>query len=533
MKNLENELDWLRHNQIQKTLVTPTIDEEWFSAHCNIFRDEERIAYHSALVPLRLINEILKKSDWDCCPLDCFPCICSYYEHSEETRVYQPYGNQEGIEPILFERTFHGLQKKFLEVSQEFRLFHNLYPNKEDGNLYVFNETGEKSIAVEIQDDMIKIRKDLLIKFCAAKQMALVFFVDCIRFGKYSLEEFSQRERRENRKGDFFYYDYTFIDYRTFPPKDFKSMSRVVGKKVILPISFSRDECTGKNEEFHSFTIGMDDQGNEVKKACGPHLDTPDYLIPVFFDRVVLKKYYLNPQYSVRDGNLCCGTLWHIAIDNDHDDHVAVYLGDLGRDLPEKERSYWMAFNVPPHGRTLSKSEIARSHMAQWYDSQSIELVFKREYSAFKTKFLEKCGWNFFLPLHSDDEHCLSSLFLPENNINDFEKNIGFLVKLLIDSLNEDKIYQFVQSKDKKSNDKGITKLEKCFSELQFDGYKEHITFLRQIQDIRSSMAAHRKGSGYEKIKKELGLHDETYKQKFKEFLKKGVLFFEFLEHKF
>jgi hypothetical protein len=531
---LQDELDWLKHEKIQQSLMNPLIDDEWFQAYSSKFIEDEKVAYHSAFVPLDLVDEILKKTDWDCDPLECFPCICSNYENGKESRIYQPYGNQRGIEPLVFERTFHGLQKGFLEVSQEFRLFHNLYPGAEDEKFYFFNDTGEKSVAVKIADGFIEIRKDLLRKFCAAKQMALVFFVDCFRLGRHSLEEFSQSEIRRNRKEKYFHYDYALVEYKPLINKGYKSCCRVIGKKVILPPSFPPEECIRKNEEFHSFIIGVNDDGNEVKKVCGPYLDRPEYLIPVFFNREVLSKYYSNPhKYSVRDGGLWCGNLWHISIDNDHDDHVAVFLGDLGRDLPEKERSHWVSFNIPPHGRTLSDSEIARSFMAQFCDSSSVELVFKRKYSTFNAAFLKTCGWSLFLPLHADDEHCLNSLFLPENNINDFEKNIGFLVKLLIDSLNEEKIYQYVQTKDKKDNEKGISKLEKYFSELQLENYQAHIAFLRLMQDLRSKMAAHRKGSGYENIKKELGLNAENYKQKFKEFLRKSVQFLEFLEYQF
>lgn len=395
--------------------------------------------------------------------------------------------------------------------------------------MIIFDRNGDDSIAVKFSDDLIEIRKDLLVKFCAVKQMAMVFFVDCFRFGSKTLEELAQNEIRESKKGKNFYYDHIFINYNDFLNKGYKTMSRVVGKKIILPKLFPKEEVEVKN--FQSFTIGSDDEGNDIKMSCGQLSNGAEYLTPVFFKREVLNKYYSDKKYSIQDGNLWYGNLWNISIDNDHDDYVVVYLGDLGRDLQEKERNHWLGYNIPPHGRTISQSEFERSFMANWFDSTCVELVFKRKYPAFNEAFFKRYQWHFFLPMHEDDVHCLNSLCLPENSINEFEKVSGYLVKILIDSLNEEKIFEIV--KDRNKNEKGITKLQKYFLELKFEDYQEHIKFLRNMQEIRSKGIAHRKGSDYQKIKTELNLHDENYKQMFKEFLEKAICFIDYLSERF
>jgi hypothetical protein len=43
-----------------------------------------------------------------------------------------------------------------------------------------------------------------------------------------------------------------------------------------------------------------------------------------------------------------CGS-WGLSIDNALDDHVAVFLGDLGG-LPDREQQYWRSHNVTPPG---------------------------------------------------------------------------------------------------------------------------------------------------------------------------------------
>ena len=395
-----------------------------------------------------------------------------------------------------------------------------------------FDDNGDPSTAIKLDENLIEIRKDLLFEFCAAKQMALVVFVDSFRFSQECLENLSSEELREVKKGNNYRYDYCLLSYTGSSEKGIKTMGRIVGKKIILPKPFPRGQRTKSKENFQSFIVGNDDEGQVIKHVCGPNLDTPTYLTPVFFRKEVLHKYYSNPKlYKVEDGHLWCGRLWHIAIDNDHDDYVAVYLGDLGRDLRETERNYWLSHNISPYGKKISKTEFARSFMGEWCESTSIELVFKRKYIEFRKNFHRAHGWDFFLNLHEDDEHCLESMYLPENNIADFEKMLGWIVKLLIDSLNEKEISVFV--KNLETNDKGITKLEKCCVDTGVHSYNQHIAFLRLIQDARSKITAHRKGSSYNDIKKTLNLHNEGYKQKFKEILKTACSFLEFLHENF
>jgi hypothetical protein len=60
-----------------------------------------------------------------------------------------------------------------------------------------------------------------------------------------------------------------------------------------------------------------------------------------------LQKYYNNAElYTVTEGSVSCKARWHLRLDNDHSDYLAVFLGDLGRDLPEPERQYWKGFNI-------------------------------------------------------------------------------------------------------------------------------------------------------------------------------------------
>ncbi len=263
--------------------------------------------------------------------------------------------------------------------------------------------------------------------------------------------------------------------------------------------------------------------GNSVRHTCDPNklanyfgrnLGAPRDLTPVYFRAEVLAKYYAEPEkYSVEDGYLCCGGLWELPIDNDHSDYVAVYLSDLGEKLSETERNYWWSFNIAPDGRGLSQTAFKRDFLSQFTDPTKPDLVFKQEYDDFNLAFHESNGWNFFLPLHDDDKHYLIGLrLLAKDNQAEFDSQLTALTKVLVDSLNEEKIAKdLTLTKD----DKGITKLEKYFKEQKATNYEPHIKFLRALQNLRSKSAAHRKGNDYDKLIADLQMANERQQKVF------------------
>jgi hypothetical protein len=243
----------------------------------------------------------------------------------------------------------------------------------------------------------------------------------------------------------------------------------------------------------------------------------------------VLTKYYADPgKYSVEDGFLRCRGLWGLRMDNDHSDIVVVYLGDLGRDISEAERNYWLSFNIPPEGRTISKTAYRRGFLAQFADPEKPDLLFKHEYEHFNRMFREARAWDFFLPLHDDDEHFLTSLrLLSKDNQAEFDSQLIALTKVLVDSLNEKEITKDLRTLE--PNDKSITKLEKFFAERGAIGYEPHIKFLRVLQDLRSRSAAHRKGSSYDTLVAELQMQDEGQQKVFAALLTAGGDFIRYL----
>lgn len=533
-KKLTDRLEWIQHFDLRTFLSSGGIPHPWFPVYRHLEQSEQSTTWFSALVPPPLIPQIITRDGWDVHVDSGHPSIWTHYGQGNVIRrVYCQFGNEEGIEPLVIYRNFHGLRSSFFEISQEFRLYHNLFHDVSHNRYLHFDDDGDDSEAVRYGDHFVEARTDLLLRFCAVKQMALAIFIDSFRYSQSTLEQLGLKEMHVPESGSSFGYSASVIP-NTNPFKEgFRTFSRLLGKRYVLPDPMpDEDGRSRRNQPYQEFIIGTDVKGNPIKSTCDPEeLDNyfgknpgaPHYLTPVFFRAEVLSKYYADPQkYSVEDGNLGCGGLWSIRMDNDHADYVVVYLGDLGRDLSEKERNYWLSFNIPPEGRRISETNFRRSFMAEFADPKRQDLAFKHEYRRFRKDFHEAHGWNFFSPLHADDEHFFTGLRLPsKDNQAEFDSQLLALTKILVDSLNEQEIVKGLATIEK--NDKGITKLEKLFTARALPDYGPRIKFLRVLQNLRSESAVHRKGGNYEKLITELQLADEGQQKVFGALLNAGL----------
>ncbi len=527
-QELEKHVRWLQHTEIQAFLACDDVPSPWFPAYRHTKLADRKLTWFSALVPPALIPKLVKNSrGWDIRIGDGGPAIWTGWSGGVEQQIYAPFGNEDGIEPLVIYRSFNGMREGFVELAQEFRLYHNLYHEPSKKRFLLIDNNGDESEAARYAHDFLEIRTDLLLKFGAVKQMALAIYVDGFRDSRSTLKELGLEDTRTHHGG---------ARYDNIK-KEFETSGIICGKKYVLPgpMPVGKDE---KPELYQEFIIDTDASGQPVRHTCDPEKladyfgknpNAPNYLTPVFFRAEVLAKYYAEPgKYSVEDGYLRCGSLWGLRMDNDHTDVVVVFLGYLGSDLSEAERSYWLSFNIAPQGRTISKTAFRRGFLAEFTNPEKPDLAFKHEYNHFNRTFLEAKGWRFFLPLHDDDEHFLSGLrLLSKDNQAEFDSQLIALTRVLVDSLNEKEITKGLTKLAQ--NDKGITKLEKFFIELGATGYEPHVKFLRILQDLRSKSAAHRKGSSYDKLIADLQMADEGQQKVIAALLTAGCDFIRYL----
>lgn len=220
----QKHIEWLQHLDIQTFLRSCDIPTPWFPAFRSTEEAEQRIRWFAALVPPSAIPRLVKRSSgWDIGPSDGGPGIWAHYQEEGETHRYCAFGNEEGIEPIVIWRSFHGIRPDFLELGQEFRLYHNLYPDPARKRFIHIDRNGDESDAARFGDRFMNIRTDLLRKFCAVKQMALAVYVESFRYSRYTLAELGLSETRMEEAGDHYRFPLAVVPADTLLDKKFKT----------------------------------------------------------------------------------------------------------------------------------------------------------------------------------------------------------------------------------------------------------------------------------------------------------------------
>lgn len=262
---------------------------------------------------------------------------------------------------------------------------------------------------------------------------------------------------------------------------------------------------------YHDFVIGVNNLGNKVLNTCdhkklannfGANKGFVHYLTEVSFKTEVLDKYRNRPSiYDVEPGVLRCKNnngdiVWSLPIDNEKDNVVNAWLGDLGKELPYAEQLHFGSYNIPPSG--MGNAFVRGQTMGEFCDSTNPIDCFIREYDNLRVESMRVLGWDLLLALTDEDEHYIKALkLLTHGEQKEFDEQILSLSKILNDSLNVEKLKAFATSQTIVGS---INILEEVMKNQGFTGYSTHISCLREIQAIRSASTAHRKGENYSKI---------------------------------
>lgn len=497
--------------------------------------DKWDIFFQSYLVPADRTEEQLKTDTYDAYGL-LRPGVTVYGAWDSGEAAYYKWGNNASIEPLVIKRDYNDLARDNIEIVEEFRFLFNLYYNSQSKE-YVDLENDTSVVKIS-DDNLVSIHKRYLKSYLAIKNMALIIHIDsrCTDI----VEDIFPTDSFDYRNDDNTVF-YTVNIGRGHNGIQEENFSILFGKKVLFGCKLKDCNIWPYNEkkQYIEFIVGVDDNGRELHYTCDPsklsnyfgaNPDAPHYLTPIFFDSAVLSKYYSNPEkYKVDDGIIRCGTLWSLYIDNQNTGYVSAYLGDLGRNLPsEQEQHYWRGFNKALDAK-LSTTKFKRDFMALPASSQSQDFVFKNTYVKTNRQFAEKAGWPLFLELDEQDRYNFEGLRIPINNsIVEMDMLVLSLVKVLLDSLNEKEIVSHLTGTYEKLVG-SISKLEVWFQEKQLTGYQDHIKFLRNLQELRSSGTGHRKGKSYQKISKVFDIQKENYTETFSNILESATLFLNYI----
>lgn len=410
---------------------------------------------------------------------------------TKKIKQYQRF-SEEGIEPLIHLRDFdNDKYPSYIEISEEFRHYFNLYEDKKNNIFLSSDDSGNPIQVIKINDDNKKrevlIKKKYLNEFLFVKKMWLCVQFQYGRFFKKELDHPINKEFQSKDKN--------FIYCIKSGSSHEKSFTRFRGRKFIKykDVNFLWYEKERKYEEFSFINKNGEEQSftceeDKLANFYGKNEDSPNYLTPISFRKDVLKKYYDKPkQYSVSDGWLKCVGFWNMEIDA-QDNRVVVFLGDLSK-LPYEEQKYWRSYNTTEKA-TISRVNWERSFECKPTETDRPDFFFKNKYQKFNKVWQEKYGWSFFKPLSEKDKPCFDSLRIPLNEEQlEFDTQIQYLTKIFVDSINIKEIKKTFPTSYKEDS-KTIDILDQCLK-VQNIRIDPMIEFLRKLQKLRSKGPAH------------------------------------------
>lgn len=519
--------DDLNFVDIKKNIDNCFIHQGWVTV-CNFgasLGDIKQGGLYSSLVKDDKLKDSLSNYSWELRYGNGRPGFESSFNENEEIVKYYRFPIN-GYEPLVYYREEFGNREKYLEFSEEFRLFHNLYEihYSSDKKEYLFiDSNGDEEVVAKINKYEALVKLKFIKDYISAKDMHLLIYFDFMRFSEDDLKQLELTALNENYLSDKYFYNHIICDCQNrFIRKD-KTQSWIMGKCLIKKLDNYKPSIWGNMDiqnEYSDFIIGFDEDGNEKLFSCneeklgnyfGKNPKAPQYVTPVYFSREVLKKYYDNPvKYSVQDGYINCNSIWSLRLDNSCKDYVIVLLGDLGK-LHYKEQLYWKSFNIPPRKEGLSYTGFKRFFEGEPCDPVSLDLLLKMKYETFNENWNKKFGWKLFKPLSKEDSHCFKTLHLLTSDKNDkeFDEQILSLTKVFIDSINEKSISKEIAIM--KENARSIDKLESFLAKHNLS-FPDMITFFRNLQSLRSATVAHRRSNSRKDTQKILDYFEHDKK---------------------
>ncbi len=479
---------------------------------------EEKSIY-CALIKKDLVNEKLESSGWDLTKPGYPASETEYYENEKRIYGYESYAHGADIQPFIFMRDIREENLYYPELCEEFRLRFNLY-QADDKNYYRYDEYGQKDCVAKYSTNKIQIKYKYLWEFIGVKQVCFVIFSEVLRF-------YSENYGLTNENYDLIEKGNTYIIDRYLPIYSGDIRNVVFrGKSYLFPIDQDNIPTLFEAPKYITFLIDRDKMDKDIEFTCDPkklanyfgaNPNAPHYLTPVFFSKDVLKKYYDDhDKFKIDDSIIRCD-YWHLKMDNDCRNYVNVFLGDLGTCLPYHEQQYWKSYNIYLENGKISPTRFKRSFLGEFTDSNNPAVLLRQKTERLLIKWEKESNWNLILPLEKKDKYNFTGLRIPLNeNQKEFDEIISLTAKIFVDSLNlkglkknisEDKLSTI----DEKHLGQSMFLFETYLQEQSFDLTEEFCKLLRDIQLIRSTGIAHRKGSRYEKAIKRVGIDESNF----------------------
>jgi hypothetical protein len=202
---------------------------------------------------------------WDLTVTDCAPGFSQSWPDGVETTKYHPTGGMnDGVEPLVLVREYHGASESTVELDQQFRLFHSLRYDPASGSYYKMHEDGTQALAVKIEDKhKFLVRTPLLRQYIAARQLDLLLFIDSVVWSDQPADQAEDETYKTDRYiGGLYYGDSAMTNHRYF--------TRYLGTKIIAPGPV--ETCGIWPFEEKDTNFGIHHRGRRVRQARDVHV---------------------------------------------------------------------------------------------------------------------------------------------------------------------------------------------------------------------------------------------------------------------
>ena len=492
----------------------------WSGKWIHAYRpSSEHKTLRSVLIPKAAEDSVLRSQSWSMNNEGFIfitsPPGFSAEDNRTDSDPFETRSSRWKLEPLVIERHWHGLRSKEIDIHQEFRLYHNLWFDEENSMYLKFDSRGDNCPVIRLSSDGVKISRREIRQFLAEENLTLGIFFERQYLSHLPIDAIAVVDRRQVIKGDDFIAKISAHKHELAVDRRVRSISIVSGRKLIKgkALEDRRDMIEDKSapQLYKEFIVGADEDGEDVFFTCDPSLVDPlfpkkhsshhsYFLTSVYFRRRVLDKYEFESTY-VR-----CGDLWGLPFHySKQRGLIKVLLGDLGN-LPTAEQFHWKGENVQPIDNQYFESTIIAEYARN-------SKKFKFAYTTMQDSWRKTRGWDLFKPLRDSDSFD-NIKYLSNDTPLLFESFVLSMSKLLVDSINIKDLRSNIpnfNSRDSNGDPKrGITILAEYLSVCGYDDSADHIGYLRKVQALRSSSAAHRKGKNYEKTAKFFSLSSKS-----------------------
>ena len=281
----------------------------WTTVYQSLWPDED-FGIFSVFASRSRQAEMLSRPEWEMHPCDGRP---GFVSDKRGVSRYGRYGRTDKTRPVVVLLSHGGVLPQMLpQVLEEFRHFHNLWEDPAGGVLKKLLADGSEETVCKVTQRHVQIRSSYLRRFQAATQLCLVRFVDSIantpNHQQWATADLAALDQTVRTDGHMWSRDVRLdIEGRG------EVSSRIRAKTAVAPPP--RDQCgawpwddgsTDAAASHRTFIVAETPTGVPIEHTCDPESTASNFgvsddlplgqLTRVFFDRLVLQRYYANPQ---------------------------------------------------------------------------------------------------------------------------------------------------------------------------------------------------------------------------------------------